>query len=354
MQALNTQKHLNKSDTVNLGSYYTPSKLVNLAYELLKKNNIKEKFEEYTLLDNSCGYGEFLKYNIPNKKIAADIDEIAIAKLELKDKYVINALNNTDRLNYGIKDNEKLIIVGNPPYNDVTSQIKKDIKDKIFTIDNDLKTRDIGISFLRSYVKLHPDYICILHPLSYLVKLSNFKLLKNFNTQYQLTDGLVISSKYFTKGIEFPIIIALYQKGSMDFEYIKNFIFKVEDGHFFKLSNFDFIGNYLNKYPKKEVKNPAGYFYTMRDINALKRNKTFLKEKCTNAIIIEREQLPYYHYVNLFKKYAKELPFWCGNLDVFIDNDYFSKYVKDFIESSESGNISKIVDNYFRQIFLLF
>ena len=37
MQALNTQKHLNKSDTVNLGSYYTPSKLVNLAYELLKK-----------------------------------------------------------------------------------------------------------------------------------------------------------------------------------------------------------------------------------------------------------------------------------------------------------------------------
>lgn len=346
------QKHLNKSDTVNLGSYYTPPKLVDLAYELLK-NSVKEKFEEYTLLDNSCGYGEFLKYDTPNKKMAADIDEIAIAKLELKDKYVANALNNTNRSNYGIKDNEKLIIVGNPPYNDVTSQIKKDIKDKIFTIDNDLKTRDIGISFLRSYVKLHPDYICILHPLSYLVKLSNFKLLKNFNTQYKLIDGLVISSKYFTKGIEFPIIIALYKKGSMNFDYIKNFIFKVEGGDAFKLNNFDFIGKYLNKYPKKEVKDPAGYFYTMRDINALKRNKTFLKENCANAITIEREQLPYYHYVNLFKFYAKDLPFWCGNLDVFIDNKFFAEHIEEFVESSKSGKISKIVDSYFRNLCLL-
>lgn len=343
------QKHLNKSDTVNLGSYYTPPKLVDLAYELLK-DSVKEKFEEYTLLDNSCGYGEFLKYDIPNKKIAADIDEIAIAKLELKDKYIVNALNNTDRSNYGIKDNEKLIMVGNPPYNDVTSQIKKNIKDKIFIIDNDLKTRDIGISFLRSYVKLHPDYICVLHPLSYLIKLSNFKLLKNFNTQYQITDGLVISSKYFTKGIEFPIIIALYEKGDMGFDYIKNFTFKVEGGDAFKLNNFDFIGNYLNKYPKKEVKDPAGYFYTMRDINALKRNKTFLKEKCADAITIEREQLPYYHYVNLFKFYAKDLPFWCGNLDVFIDNKFFTEHIEEFVESSRSGKISKVVDDYFKNL----
>ena len=52
--------------------------------------------------------------------------------------------------------------------------------------------------------------------------------------QYKLVDGLVISSKYFTKGIEFPIIIALYKKGSMDFDHIKNFNFKTENGHCFK------------------------------------------------------------------------------------------------------------------------
>lgn len=344
-----TQIHLNKADTVNLGSYYTPQKLVNLAYELLK-NNITEEFENYTLLDSSCGYGEFLKYDSLNKKVAADIDEIAIARLELKHKYVINALNIASRATYNIKDNEKLIIVGNPPYNDITSQIKKNIKKQDFVIDIDLKTRDLGISFLRSYVKLYPDYICVLHPLSYLVKSSNFKLLNDFRVQYKLIDGLVISSRYFTNGLEFPIIIALYGKGDMDFDYIKNFTFKIEGGDAFKLNDFDFIGNYLNKYPKKEVKNPAGYFYTMRDINALKRNKTFLKEKCTNAITIEQEHLPYYHYVNLFKIYAKNLPFWCGNLDVFIDNSFFSKHVEDFVKSSKSGKISKVVDNYFKEI----
>ena len=249
-----------------------------------------------------------------------------------------------------IKDNEKLIIVGNHPYNDITSQIKKDIKKQDFVIDVDLKTRDLGISFLRSYVKLYPDYICVLHPLSYLVKSSNFKLLNDFRMQYKLIDGLVISSRYFTSGVEFPIIIALYKKGTMSFDYIKNFSFKAEDGAVFKLNDFDFIGSYLNKYPKKEAKNPAGYFYTMRDINALKRNKTFLKEKCANAITIEQEHLPYYHYVNLFKIYAKNLPFWCGNLDVFIDNSFFSKHIEDFVKSSKSGKISKVVDNYFKEI----
>lgn len=345
----NKQNHLDKKDTINFGSYYTPPNLVNSAYEILKRN-IKNGFERYALLDNSCGYGEFLKYDNSNKKVAGDIDEAAIVRLEIERKYVVNALNKASRNSYGIKDDEKLIIVGNPPYNDVTSQIKRGIKSRKFMIDGDLRTRDLGISFLRSYVKLYPDYVCVLHPLSYLVKPSNFKLLGNFTTQYRLIDGLVISSRYFTNGGEFPIIIALYERGDMTFDYIKGFNFKVEDGAIFKLNDFDFIGNYLSKYPKKEVENPAGYFYAMRDINALKRNKTFLAKKSANAITIERKELPYYHYVNLFKKYAKELPFWCGNLDVFIDNDYFSKHAKCFIESSKSGIISKKVDDYFKRL----
>ncbi|MGP1580838.1 MAG: adenine methyltransferase [Wolinella sp.] len=334
---------------MNFGSYYTSPRLVNFAYDLLK-NNIKEEFETWTLLDNSCGDGEFLRFNGLNRKIGADIDKIAIKNLKIEQKYAVNALNNATRSSYNIKEYEKLIIVGNPPYNDITSQIKKDIKRREFVIDDELKTRDIGISFLRSYVKLSPDYICVLHPLSYLVKPSNFNLLKDFKTHYRLIDCLVVSSNYFTKGTEFPIIIALYEKGSMDFDYVKNFTFKIENGSSFRLNNFDFIGNYLNKYPKKEAKNPAGYFYTMRDINALKRNKTFLKEKCTNAIIIEQEQLPYYHYVNLFKIYTKNIPFWYGNLDVFIDNDFFKKHIEDFVKSSESGLVSKVVDDYFKRI----
>lgn len=145
------QIHLNKVDTVNLGSYYTPPKLVNLAFELLK-NHTKDEFKNYTLLDNSCGYGEFIKYDTSNKKVAGDIDEAAVVRLEIRRKYVVNALNKTSRANYGIKDDEKLIIVGNPPYNDITSQIKRGVKSRNFIIDDDLKTRDLGISFLRSYV----------------------------------------------------------------------------------------------------------------------------------------------------------------------------------------------------------
>ncbi|EAH6601036.1 adenine methyltransferase, partial [Campylobacter jejuni] len=54
----NIQNHLSKKDTINLGSYYTSPYLVNIAYNLIKNYiNIKN----FAILDNSCGYGEFLK-----------------------------------------------------------------------------------------------------------------------------------------------------------------------------------------------------------------------------------------------------------------------------------------------------
>ncbi|EEU7446726.1 adenine methyltransferase, partial [Campylobacter jejuni] len=141
------------------------------------------------------------------------------SKIPNKSIKIINALVNPNRKNYDIKNNEKLIIVGNPPYNDKTSKSKKHLKEINYEVDDELKHRDIGISFLKSYVKLNPDYICILHPLSYLIKQQNFKSLKEFKDNYILKDGIIISSKYFTKGSEFPIIIGFYEKGQMDFEY---------------------------------------------------------------------------------------------------------------------------------------
>ena len=59
----NQQQHLNYIDTVNLGSYYTPEIIVDLAYSILQKNITKIK--DWTILDSSCGYGSFLaKKNI--------------------------------------------------------------------------------------------------------------------------------------------------------------------------------------------------------------------------------------------------------------------------------------------------
>ncbi len=84
---------------------------------------------------------EFLSLN-HSKKIGADIDPNCNA---LK----LNALANPKRENYGISENEPLIIVGNPPYNDKTSFVKQDIKSKNFNfeIDNDLKAKDWGKFF---------------------------------------------------------------------------------------------------------------------------------------------------------------------------------------------------------------
>jgi len=81
---------------------------------------------------------------------------------------------------FNISSNDELIIIWNPPYNDTTSIIRSNIKNNNLKMDIDIKTRDYGISFLLSYNKLNADIICVLHPLSYLIKKLNFNLLKDF------------------------------------------------------------------------------------------------------------------------------------------------------------------------------
>ena len=149
------QKHLNYIDTVNLGSYYTPEIIVDLAYSILQSNvpNIKE----FTILDSSCGYGSFLaKKNIAERLIGADIDEKAISEAKKRidgvDFIYQNSLVSVCRKNLAIENNEKLIAIGNPPYNDTTSIVRNSIKDASVQdeFDSDIKTRDLGMSFLLS------------------------------------------------------------------------------------------------------------------------------------------------------------------------------------------------------------
>jgi type I restriction-modification system DNA methylase subunit len=151
----NNQKHLNHIDTINLGSYYTPEVIVDLAYSILQKNI--QSIKDFTILDSSCGYGSFLtKKNIAKRLVGTDIDQKAIfeAKKRINDVNFIchNSLINVCRKNLAIKNEEKLIAVGNPPYNDTTSIIRSSIKDVSVQnkIDPDIKTRDLGMSFLLS------------------------------------------------------------------------------------------------------------------------------------------------------------------------------------------------------------
>lgn len=375
----NNQKHLTYIDTVNLGSYYTPEVIVDLAYSILQKN-IKD-IKDFTILDSSCGYGSFLtKNNVAKRLAGADIDQEAVTEakklINNVDFICQNSLLNVSRENLTIKGEEKLIIIGNPPYNDTTSIIRNSIKDATVQdkIDSDIKTRDLGMSFLLSYNKLHADYVCVLHPLSYLIKKANFSLLSNFSKNYKLIDGIIISSHEFadtSRGMAFPILVALYKKdkNGMSYEYIQDYQFKVKDDGTFRLKDFDTIVNYVQKYPNKKYLNkndkPVAKFWTLRDINALKRNRTFIDSDTYSTVYILMEELPYYCYIDVFKQYAARMPYFIGNCDIIIDNKKFNEIKECFIAQSvhtnpilknkfkfrEIPNAKHKIDNYFKELF---
>lgn len=346
------QKHLDYKQQVDLGSFYTPKNIVDLTYHILQKNI--NNLSEFSILDSSCGYGSYLSVEMKVRRlIGADIDKNALSQakkaINSADLFDVDALRNVSRRNYQLADDEKLIVVGNPPYNDTTSMIRRSSKNKSIGlgVDQDLRTRDTGMSFLLSFDKLRADYICVLHPLSYLIKKANFSSLKNLVKNYRLIDGIVISSHEFSdtsKAMAFPILISLYERDDKGMEYgdIKNYIFQAKEGLKFRLGDFDTIANYISKYPNKksitDMSKVIAKFYTLRDINALKRNRTFVDNDMTNTVYVTEEKLPYYCYVDVFKKYADRLPYYFGNCDVIIDHDEFEKIKDSFVSESVRTN----------------
>ncbi len=335
------QYHLKTKDRINLGSYYTSTEHTNTVWKFVRSYID----DSWTVLDSSCGYGNFLSYNTRCQKIGNDIDSTAVssAKTNIPTARFFNhnALYDVSREKYGISKDSRLCIVGNPPYNDKTSMIRNDIKKVKFSIDTDIDTRDLGVSFLRSYAKLDADIVCVLHPLSYLIKKANFNCLKDFAKNYKLVKTKVISSDSFSqtsKTMQFPIVIALYQKeeNGMSYDYIQNFDFELENSLIFKQNNYDYISNYIAKYPNKyaTVDRDSILFWTMRDINALRRNRTFVNKNNQNAIIVKKDKLDYYIYVDVFKRYASCVPYYLGNCDVIIDDGLFKQYKKYFILDS--------------------
>ncbi len=369
---MNVPKHLNTRQIVNFGSFYTKKTYVDIVWEY-----IAPYIDERTvILDPACGYGAFLARKTQAVKIGNDIDPKAlhVARQIAPETiyYNYNALTTFTRKAYGIKEKQKLIIIGNPPYNDLTSHAKKRMKKLKYDVSPLLNTRDTGISFLRMFSYLKPDYIAVLHPLSYLIKKTNFNLLKNFKENYKLIHGLVISSKDFnftSKVSQFPILITLYKQveTGMSYDFIQNFLFQTLEGKQFRLKDFQFIGNLIDKYPKKNYDhdNTELLFYTLRDINALKRNKTFLEKPIKNALRIDPAKLDYYLYVDIFKEFIRHIPYYLGNLDIIINTELFEQYKKYFISHSLKKRPSlkkyypnfpheaqdlKFIEEYFREL----
>jgi len=346
---LSKNMHLTKEDIIKNGSVFTPDHIVDIAKTWLE-NEINEND---TIIDFGVGYGAFISKftSLSNNCIATDVDEKSISFINEYfpniNAFHENSLINISRKKYNLNSNNRVFIIGNPPYNDVTSQYKKGKKGN-FNMDEKVYSRDLGVSFMKMYALLEPECICILHPLSYLIKKTNFSSLKFFKDNYLLKKGLIFSSKEFESinksNAEFPVCLALYKRipnVNMDFNYIRNFVFSILDNNkTFSLRDYKTIDGWVNKYPKKNSKKPTDLqFYTIRDINALKRNKSFLVGKVANGVKVEIESLYKYAWLDYFKNnFTSDNMFIYGNLSPL----YSEAIEKD---SSKKSLISYIYNN---------
>ena len=75
-----------------------------------------------------------------------------------------------------------------------------------------------------------------------------------------------------------------------------------------------------------------------------------MKTPNLNSVKVFNENLKYYCYIHHFKKFASNLPYYFGNLDVFIDNDEFLKISDEFLDLNTSSKINQYFDNLFDRI----
>jgi hypothetical protein len=330
MQA-HTAEHLPKYKKVQLGGYYTPEKLVTRVYNSIQPYLLSNK-KNVVIFDSAGGCGAFLVNLSRNNYRIADCDGEACAFLRQRfdtDKvFHTNSLIEVHRDKYSIASTAFLIMIGNPPYNDITSEFRNGEKGEILC-DEDLRDRDLGVSFLKSYNKLNADIVCVLHPLSYLIKEANFKRLRDFRNNYRLIKGEIFSSALFSgTGLsKFPILVALYEKNAegMTFDYIRSFRFNILDSDkTFVLSDFKTTDGYINKYPPRKYdvqKSPIGlYYYTFRDFNSLKKNASFIAKEHPNGIVVTLENFYKYSYLYSLKSLFNPKNAWLyGNLSPLID-----------------------------------
>lgn len=305
-------EHLTKEEIIKNGSIFTPQYLVSIVNEMLE-NLINDNT---VIGDFGAGYGAFLLqfHNKGKRCFATEIDHVSYQLLRREfnclDVYNENSLLNINREKYELETNDELIVVGNPPYNDITSQYKKGEKGTLYC-DDDVKSRDFGISFLKTYSKLNAKYICVLHPLAYLIKRSNFNSLGEFSKKYRLINGVVFSSQRFESikktNAEFPVVAALYERNDlgMNYEYVNGFNFNIYNSNKkFVLNLISTIDKKVNKYPKFGCHNGL-QFYTMRDINALMRNASFIEGEVSNGVEVSIADLYQYGWILYFKNNFK-------------------------------------------------
>jgi hypothetical protein len=337
-----TSSHLTEDQRLKLGGFYTIRELVRIVGVYIKP--FIEAKRDVIIVDSAAGRGAFEDLIDGNDYRFADCDEFACqfltGSLQLQKVFHCNALHHVCREMFNIPADAFVIQVGNPPYNDTTSEFRKGGKGEN-RCDVDLFDRDLGISFLKSYDKLKADVVCVLHPLSYLVKEANFKRLKGFRENYALKRAVVFPSSLFsgTGSIKFPIMIGLYERSpqGMDFDSISRFEFPIlGGGNKFVLGRYETIDGYINKYPPRSCDPKTSslglYYYTIRDINALRKNASFLTRLIPNGIVVEADNFYRYAYLHAFKiHFAPEDAWLYGNLSPLVDRAMLERSKRVFV-----------------------
>ncbi|MGI6680107.1 MAG: hypothetical protein ACOX3T_01220 [Bdellovibrionota bacterium] len=113
--------------------------------------------------------------------------------------------------------------------------------------------------------------------------------------------------------------------------------FETTLGDKFSLNDRDYIADYIDKYPHNNRYEPEILFYTQRDINALKRCRTFMKERTAATVDINPDKLSYYCYLDCFKRFAN-VPYYLGNMNVPFIKDTFSNIENDILTISKYNN----------------
>jgi hypothetical protein len=319
--------HLPEELKIQFGSFYTPKELVERVQELVRPY-LDSAGRKAVVLDSAGGCGAFM-FNMKGSNYRiADCDPLAYSFLcehfESRRVICMNSLLGVGRERFGILPSAYLAVIGNPPYNDTTSEYKSGRKGQN-RCDADLYDRDLGVSFLKSYNKLKADVICILHPLSYLIKEANFKRLSEFRENYRLVRGELFSSALFqgTGLRKFPIMVALYERcqDGMSYDYTFNLLNSEET---FVLSQYQTTDGYIPKYPPRsneQTWSPIGlYYHTFRDINSVKRNASFLTKEHPNGIVVTLENFYKYAYLFAIKQLFDPPDVWIyGNLSPLVD-----------------------------------
>jgi hypothetical protein len=339
-----------------LGAYYTPNEIVEWGFQKLKE--LLKDLSDYVILDPACGCGSFLFKDWKAKRvIGADLDSVAVEILKtLKflfdteniEMFHTNSLKDACRIKFRIKHDEKLVIVGNPPYNDPTSKNKRALKEKksFKDIDEDLKKRDIGMSFFELCVKLKADAVCFVHPFSYFIKKRNFQQLKNFFDNYSLKMSLVFSSHIFhTRRIPFPLAISVFlrDKKGTSWEELQHFAFPIKNTSLYIVpARVETIDGYIEKYGKKVWESESGlFFFNFRDLNSLIANGAFsIRTNGSDYIPITKDNFYKYAYLNSLKNHwePKEgFSFVFGNFSPLCrkrdleNKDYQSLFIADAV-----------------------